>query len=61
VTAFHMDYKMTDSENTSAETLMRAAEIGKSAGLRRVCRELARHGRRPGEDPMSATYLITGL
>ena len=36
VTAFHKDYKMTDPENTSAETLMRAAEIGKSAGLRYV-------------------------
>ena len=34
VTAFHKDYKMTDPENTSAETLMRAAEIGKTAGLR---------------------------
>src|SRR3981189_2324598 len=36
VTAFHKDYKMTDPENTSAETLMRAAEIGKRAGLRYV-------------------------
>src|SRR2546429_6113210 len=27
---------MTDPENTSAETLMRAAEIGKRAGLRYV-------------------------
>ena len=36
VTAFHKDYKMTDPENTSAETLMRAAEIGKKAGLRYV-------------------------
>ena len=34
VTAFHKDYKMTDPENTSAETLIRAAEIGKRAGLR---------------------------
>ncbi|HJY85602.1 MAG TPA: AmmeMemoRadiSam system radical SAM enzyme [Candidatus Acidoferrales bacterium] len=34
VTAFHKDYKMTDPENTSSETLMRAAEIGKKAGLR---------------------------
>src|SRR6266481_1609754 len=32
-TAFHKDYKMTDPDNTSAETLMRAAEIGKKAGL----------------------------
>jgi len=36
VTAFHKDYKMTDPENTPAETLMRAAEIGKKAGLRYV-------------------------
>src|SRR4030095_15633856 len=36
VTAFHKDYKMTDPENTSAQTLMRAAEIGKRAGLRYV-------------------------
>src|SRR6267143_1528124 len=36
VTAFHKDYKMTDPENTNAETLMRAAEIGKRAGLRYV-------------------------
>ncbi len=33
VTAFHKDYKMTDPENTSAETLVRAAEIGKKVGL----------------------------
>src|SRR5437773_8970136 len=36
VTAFHKDYKMTDPENTGPETLMRAAEIGKRAGLRYV-------------------------
>jgi pyruvate formate lyase activating enzyme len=36
VTAFHKDYKMTDPENTSAEDLLRAAEIGKKAGLRYV-------------------------
>jgi pyruvate formate lyase activating enzyme len=36
VTAFHKDYKMTDPDNTSSETLQRAAEIGKSAGLRYV-------------------------
>jgi pyruvate formate lyase activating enzyme len=33
VTAFHKDYKMTDPENTSAEALMRAAEIGAEEGL----------------------------
>ena len=36
VTAFHKDYKMTDPENTSPQTLMRAAEIGTKAGLRYV-------------------------
>jgi pyruvate formate lyase activating enzyme len=36
VTAFHKDYKMTDPADTSAETLVRAAEIGKRAGLRYV-------------------------
>jgi pyruvate formate lyase activating enzyme len=35
-TAFHKDYKMTDPENTSAATLIRAAEIGKKAGLRYI-------------------------
>lgn len=34
VTAFHQDYKMTDPESTPPETLMRAAGIGKHAGLR---------------------------
>jgi pyruvate formate lyase activating enzyme len=33
VTAFHQDYKMTDPENTPVSTLIRAAEIGYSAGL----------------------------
>jgi pyruvate formate lyase activating enzyme len=36
VTAFHQDYKMTDPDSTSPETLQRAAEIGKQAGLRYV-------------------------
>jgi pyruvate formate lyase activating enzyme len=36
VTAFHKDYKMTGPDNTSAETLMRAAETGREAGLRYV-------------------------
>jgi pyruvate formate lyase activating enzyme len=36
VTAFHQDYKMTGPDNTSVETLIRAAEIGYSAGLRYV-------------------------
>ena len=33
VTAFHKDYKMTDPDNTPAETLVRAAQIGYDAGL----------------------------
>jgi pyruvate formate lyase activating enzyme len=36
VTAFHQDYKMTDPDNTSWETLLRATEIGKQAGLRYI-------------------------
>ena len=36
VTAFHKDYKMDDPENTRPEDLMRAAEIGKEAGLRYI-------------------------
>jgi pyruvate formate lyase activating enzyme len=33
VTAFHKDYKMTDPDNTDVRTLLRAAEIGREAGL----------------------------
>ena len=36
VTAFHQDYKMVGPENTPAETLVRAAAIGRQAGLRYV-------------------------
>jgi pyruvate formate lyase activating enzyme len=36
VTAFHKDYKMTDPDDTTGETLIRAAEIGLEAGLRYV-------------------------
>ncbi len=36
VTAFHKDYKMTEPDHTDAKTLMRAAEIGREAGLRYV-------------------------
>ncbi len=36
VTAFHKDYRMTDPDATSPETLIRAAEIGTRAGLRFV-------------------------
>ncbi|HSS97345.1 MAG TPA: AmmeMemoRadiSam system radical SAM enzyme [Terriglobales bacterium] len=33
VTAFHKDYKMDNAENTTARDLLRAAAIGKKAGL----------------------------
>ena len=36
VTAFHQDYKMTAPDDTPAETLIRAARIGRAAGLRFV-------------------------
>jgi pyruvate formate lyase activating enzyme len=36
VTAFHKDYKMTDPKNTTAEDLMKAAEIGQKSGLHYV-------------------------
>jgi pyruvate formate lyase activating enzyme len=36
VTAFHKDYKMTAPDNTGPQTLVRAAEIGREAGLRYV-------------------------
>jgi len=36
VTAFHSDYKMSDTGNTPAHTLLRAAEIGREAGLHYV-------------------------
>jgi pyruvate formate lyase activating enzyme len=35
-TAFHKDYKMTDPDNTSAQALIRAAEIGRKSGLRYI-------------------------
>jgi pyruvate formate lyase activating enzyme len=44
VTAFHRDYRMTDPGDTSPELLRRAAEIGRSSGLRYVYA-----GNRPGE------------
>jgi len=34
VTAFHKDYKMTDPDDTTAATLVRACEIGAAAGLK---------------------------
>ena len=33
VTAFHKDYKMTDPDDTPVQTLLRAASIGREAGL----------------------------
>jgi len=36
VTAFRSDYKMADTPDTPASTLLRAAEIGSAAGLRYV-------------------------
>jgi pyruvate formate lyase activating enzyme len=36
VTAFHKDYKMTSPDNTRADDLLRAAAIGREAGLRYV-------------------------
>jgi pyruvate formate lyase activating enzyme len=36
VTAFHGDYKMTDPENTTAQMLLSAADIGRANGLRYV-------------------------
>jgi pyruvate formate lyase activating enzyme len=36
LTAFHQDYKMTEPDGTSAATLIRAATIGKEAGLQFV-------------------------
>ena len=43
VTAFHPDYKMTDRRRTSVDTLDRAWQIGKAAGLHYVY-----PGNRPG-------------
>jgi pyruvate formate lyase activating enzyme len=36
VTAFHRDYKLTDPRDTTPEDLLRAAEIGRQAGLRYI-------------------------
>jgi pyruvate formate lyase activating enzyme len=44
VTAFHKDYRMTEPDNTTAATLIRAAKIGAEAGLHFVYA-----GNRPGE------------
>ncbi len=36
VTAFHADYKMNDVRSTTAEDLLKAAKIGRQAGLRYI-------------------------
>ena len=52
VTAFHKDYKMTDPPNTTAKTLIHAAEIGVAEGLRYVYA-----GNLPGQvGPFENTY-----
>jgi pyruvate formate lyase activating enzyme len=52
VTAFHKDYRMTDPEDTTAQTLIRAAEIGQEAGLHYVYA-----GNLPGQvGPYENTY-----
>jgi pyruvate formate lyase activating enzyme len=61
VTAFHGDYKMLATGDTPVETLMRAAQIGKAAGLRFIYA-----GNRPGHTadyentrcPSCATTLV---
>jgi pyruvate formate lyase activating enzyme len=54
VTAFHQDYKMRDREETSVNTLLRAAEIGAKAGLHFVYA-----GNLPGRvGPYENTYCL---
>jgi pyruvate formate lyase activating enzyme len=44
VTAFHQDYKMTSPDDTRPEDLLRAARIGRDAGLRYIyCGNLPGH------------------
>jgi pyruvate formate lyase activating enzyme len=52
VTAFHKDYKMLEPANTTAKSLIRAAEIGQRSGLRFVYA-----GNLPGQvGPYEHTY-----
>jgi pyruvate formate lyase activating enzyme len=51
VTAFHPDYRMDDRARTSARTLVRAAEIGRSEGLRFVY-----VGNVPGQTALENTW-----
>ena len=56
VTAFHKDYKMEDPDDTRPEDLLRAAEIGKQAGLRYVyAGKLAGHGGRSRKHALPRT------
>ncbi len=57
VTAFHTDYKMQGDgqRDTTPEDLLRAAEIGREAGLRYIYRrKSSRHGRRLGRHALPA-------
>jgi pyruvate formate lyase activating enzyme len=55
VTAFHKDYRMTDPDDTTAQDLIRAAEIGQEAGLHYVYA-----GNLPGQvDRYENTYCPT--
>ena len=57
VTAFHTDYKMQDDgqRDTTAEDLLRAAEIGRSRRpALHLCRQSSRHGRRLGRHALPA-------
>ena len=56
VTAFHQDYKMMDPANTTAAMLLRAAEIGREAGLRFVYA-----GNIPGRVGQSRTHPLPHL
>jgi pyruvate formate lyase activating enzyme len=61
VTAFHPDYQMQSRTRTSAETLLRAAEIGQEAGLNYVYAGNLPGGADPYEDtlcPRCQTTLI---
>ena len=60
VTAFHKDYKMTDPANTQPRDLVRAAAIGRAAGLRFIyAGNLPGPGGRPREHPLPAVPRIT--
>ena len=44
MTAFHKDYRMTEFDNTTSRQVLRAAEIGREAGL-----QFAYAGNLPGQ------------